>query len=291
IDKAQPVPAYTLEKVLDEKRSSEVSQDNMPHKAYDFFMAFKQGGKVRLGRSCLDGPETEPRRWPKGMVFGGGLVENSVVAGWLAASENLLLVAWTEEPHSWGNSGVWYHSYVIVHLAADKATVLLRRTGAITGRARHMSYDWGMDTYHYEYDPKTKTLTERLQRRTLLFSEAPRPLYYPGWLDEGTEGYIARIRETVLLKYAYGEGTLKLTSIKLFYKTQKRDMAKDVAKFYLGPVVPVDLVVRANSDVRAEAGKPIHPWCYLLPDTLLEIPVPTDWLMARYSPRMRGDSN
>ena len=212
-----------------------------------------------------------------------GVIEETVKAGWLADTEDLLLIAWTDNSGSFGTAHSEYRGTMVVRHTKESTVSLLRYRSLTGASTRHIGYP-GLTYHYYDFDAKRELLIDRISQRTTLKSEFHKPLHHPMKDPHGKEIFNAEIRQFVFRRYKYRNGTLKSRSIQLYYQSQERDTLLDIARFYLGPLAPANAILRANTHLR-HRGFVGSGACINLPKGIrVRIPVPKQWLVELFAP-------
>lgn len=245
---------------------------------------------LRIGSETdiLLGSLTANTRKGHRLVFELGVAERSVVAGWLAGAEDLLVIAWVE---LCGGTGHYSHvNSAVLRMADGKAEELLRQKGLSGGATRHIYGGRRGTVFHYfQYDPVEKILVDTISHHNELLTHRPRPLHHrvqTSRFDPATMSFRAVIHEKVIHRYSYRNGKLESRSIELYYKTQEGDSLGYIARYYLGPLAPGQAVLDANPQLKelAMTERVKYPDGMCPPKgALVKIPVPEDWLRKFYA--------
>ncbi len=278
VDKTSEAPELTTFKTL----VSERTHPSGTIKGYEMNVRIGKDTEITLGRA------TAETRKSDGLVFETGVAQRSIVTGWLAGAEDLLVIAWVEV---FGGTG--HYSYVnsaVVRMADGKAEELLRQKGLSGGATRHIYGGRRGTVFHYfQYDPVEKMLVDTISHHNELLTHRWRPLHHrvqTSRFDPGTMSFRAVIHEKVIHRYSYRNGKLESRSIELYYKTQEGDSLGAIARCYLGPLAPGEAVLDANRQLKelAVTERVKYPDAICPPKgALVKIPVPQDWLRKSYA--------
>ena len=128
-----------------------------------------------------------------------------------------------------------------------------------------------------------RRLIERITRFYQKASERPHDLGHRVNDGYGRMVFVANIEETIILHYLLTKDRLIPDSCSLRYKTQAQDILCQVAQFYFGPLAPRNALLAFNPDLAAKHMDP-HPGAVISldPGSEITIPVPEDWLIARF---------
>ena len=285
IDGARAIPEYKIEKEL---RLSRMGPFDLPVKAYKVLIHFKEFGDVELGEAETAGPSTG-KQWPAGTTFDSGVDATSVKTGWIKDAGDLFIVAWVDESSPLGNHLHSDHDCAIMRLKGGRAEVLLRRDCNGSSWHASWSYDLAMVSTRFSFDRRRGILIEEMTRSADMDRVGPGPLAHlqPG--KEGGEDWVAEIREKVRIEYKLTGSGLKPVACSLTYVTQNHDEISKIAEFYLGPLASGQLLLDANADLAAK-HKDYRPG-YVIDfpaGVQVRIPVPQEWLIERYCPRLKG---
>jgi hypothetical protein len=286
MDPIRPMPEYKLERVLREEKPD----PEMPSKKFDVFIRFTEFGSVRLDNSWEDGPSSG-KFCEKGRTFTGGLNDlEGVKCTWIKNSPDLFIVAWFDEPDSRGTgySGYFRHALSIVQLHHRQADVLLRGRCSICAKNRGGIQDGVIDYSHFSFNAKEGILQERLTRDYEIWSRESDPHIALTHQEKRGEDddilFVARIRETIALEYKLADGKLQPCKASLVYHARRDEQLSEIARFYLGPFAPKNVVRDVNSNLTMKYkvdrfGEFVH----LDEGTEIKVPVPDKWLIDRFA--------
>jgi hypothetical protein len=281
IDSTRPMPTYTLDRVL---RRSEVERgSDMPERWFDVLIHFNELGDVRLAEAGEAGPSTG-KYWKKDMTFRWGLANLAGVKGaWIRNSPDLFIIAWVDEPDGRGNGNSFSHGYVIVQLQHRRVQVLLRGRCAITARLRGGVQEYPLGYSRFSFDARRGLLEERVTRFHERASDRPHDLSHPMNDEGGKDIFVARINETITLKYKLANGELLPRACSLSYHTQKQDELSEIARFYLGPYATRSVLLEADANLAAKYRRnPPGASIYFDEGTEIRVPVPEKWLIDNF---------
>lgn len=276
IDQSREVPEFTLV-----RRPREKNPQPGKEKRVDVVLRFEQGGELTLGE--LEIYPDKDERPPDSKIpdwLGGrySVMESTVVAGWLAGAEDLLLVAWTDNRGGLATSKDGYRGTAILRMSGDEPEILLRDVAHTAVRLQHMDYP-GIYWHKYEFDPEREMLIDRIRTRGQSTASLNRPLHHWNTERKIRAKFRAVIQQVFTRRYRYSDGQLERASIDLHYITQEGDTAKAIARFYLGPLAPAEAIHEANPKLREREGER-----GALPQGVrVRIPAPESWLLHTWS--------
>ena len=283
VDSQKKLPTYTVERKL---KKTKMQTDGRTHSIWDVSIQLESDLSVPLD-VCLEEkyPVGHPL-WPKGVKLQHGLIDSkSVKVGWLKGSPDLLIVAWVLEPSRMGKP-IYIHGYLILQLTDGKAKVLLRRRDRCGVDSIEGIHEDALQSTRFSWDTKAKQLVETIDRSYHVVGSSRLPLTRGYQTD--VSFYAAYIHETIAIRYSLQNDKLVPKAASLVYTTQKntdlmRDSLREITHFYLGPMAPRELLLKANPTL-AKKHKSPHPgeYIYLPNESKVNIPVPAEWLIKKF---------
>lgn len=283
VDSQKRLPIYTVERKL---KKTNTQTNGQTHSIWDVSIQLESDLSVPLDVCVEHQYPVGDQRFPKGLKVQHGLMDSkSVKVGWLKGAPGLLIVGWVLEPHRLGEP-IYAHGYLILQLKDGKTKVLLRkrdRWGVSSSEGIHEDV---LQSARFSWDTKAKQLVRTIDRSYHVVGSSRLPLTRRYQTD--VSFYAAYIHETVAIRYSLQNDKLVPKAASLVYTTQKntdlmRDSLREITHFYLGPMAPRDLLLKANPKLAKKHKRP-HPgkYIYLPNESKVNIPVPAEWLIKKF---------
>jgi hypothetical protein len=283
VDSQKTLPTYTVERKL---KKTNTQTNGGTHSVWDVSIRLESDLSVPLDVCTEEQYPVGHQLFPKGSKEQHGLIDSkSVKVGWLKGAPDLLIVAWVLDPPRMGKP-IYIHGYLILQLKDGKVKVLLRRRDRCGVSSIEGIHEDVLQSARFSWDTKAKQLVETIDRSYHVVGSSGLPLTRHYQTD--VSFYAATIHETVAIRYSLQNDKLIPKAASLVYTTQKntglmRDSLREIARFYLGPMAPSELLLNANPKLAKKHKNP-HSGEYIhLPnETKVNIPVPAEWLIKKF---------